>query len=76
MITKWQTLEEFEQSPTEGWCWVTYLESYNGKTEVDIAYFSGIYFYYSDNYDKNIYETYAPDTITHVQPIHKPEAYK
>jgi len=32
MITKWQTLEEFKQSPTKGWCWITYLDSYNGKT--------------------------------------------
>ncbi len=36
MMTKWQTLEEFEQSPTEGWCWVTYLDSYTGKTEVEL----------------------------------------
>lgn len=77
MITKWQTLKEFKQSPTEGWCWVTYHDSYNEKyTNVDIAYYSGIYFYYNDDCAKNIYYTYATDTITHVQPIYKPEAYK
>ena len=76
MITKWQTLEEFEEAPTEGWCWVTYHDSYNGKTEVDIAHYSNKLFYYDDNSARTIYDTYDPNTITHVQPIHKPEAYK
>ena len=76
MITKWQTLEEFEQSPTKGWCWVTYHDSYNRKTEVDIAHYSNKLFYYDDNSARTIYDTYDLNTITHVQPIHKPEAYK
>ena len=76
MITKWQTLEEFKQSPTKGWCWITYLDSYNGKTEVDITHYSNKLFYYDDNSARTIYDTYDPNTITHVQPIYKPEAYK
>lgn len=72
MITKWQTLEEFEQSPTKGWCWVTYHDSYNRKTEVDIAHYSNKLFYYDDNSARTIYDTYDLNTITHVMKITLP----
>lgn len=76
MITKWQTLKEFKQSPTQGWCWVTYHDAYTVKLEVGIAHYSNKLFYYDDNSARTIYDTYDTATITHVQPIHEPEAYK
>lgn len=59
-LNPWMTLEEFLKSGFVGKCWVFW-----GKHVVETEYYTNGFWY--------VYRYLDQNTITHVQPIHKPE---